>query len=100
MKRILISLSCGLAIGLAATTATASNAKDFLVDSTQDLADLCAVSTDDPDYRAALHFCHGFMVGAYHYHAVTEGVQNPNYFCAPEPAPTRNEIVDAFVKWV
>src|SRR5262249_6862902 len=31
-----------------------------------DLLNLCTVSTEDARYKEALHFCHGYLVGAFH----------------------------------
>ena len=28
----------------------------------------CSAGSDDPNYVAAIHFCHGFVAGSYHYH--------------------------------
>ena len=41
---------------------------DFEVKTTQNLLNLCTAAPNDPRYREAIHFCHGYLVGAYHYH--------------------------------
>jgi hypothetical protein len=42
--------------------------KDFEVQTTQNLVNLCTASPDDPLYHQAINFCHGYLVGAYHYY--------------------------------
>ena len=53
--------------------AAAVETEYFIVDSAGDLALLCGAAADDPLQREALHFCHGFVVGAYHYHVKSTG---------------------------
>jgi hypothetical protein len=68
------TLSCGgLALALAAAVApsaarAAFEQEDFHIRSAQDLVDLCAVTPDDALYSAAIHFCHGFVSGAWQFH--------------------------------
>jgi hypothetical protein len=33
-----------------------------------DLINLCTASPDDPLYSQAVHFCHRYLVGAFHYY--------------------------------
>jgi hypothetical protein len=74
--------------------------QDFQVKTTADLLDLCTVSPDDPRHEAAIHFCHGFLVGAYAYHqAAAAGPGGHPLVCAPDPPPTRNEAIAEFVAW-
>ncbi len=73
---------------------------DYLVKNTQSLVNLCTVNTDDPHYGKALHFCHGYIVGAYHfYKASHSGPKSVRLVCFPEPAPSRNDAVAQFVSW-
>ena len=76
--------------------------EDFTVKTTQDLVDLCTVSSDDPKAEAAIHFCHGYLVGAFHYHlaesAGPEGAER--LVCLPNPPPSRNDAIEMFIKWV
>ena len=47
---------------------------DFEAKTTQHLLNLCTAPANDPRYREAIHFCYGYLVGAYHYHvAETDG---------------------------
>ncbi len=73
---------------------------DFKVKTTQDLINLCTASEDDPQHAAAIHFCHGYLVGAFHFYKTEHGTDNGNpLFCLPDPKPTRNEAIAMFVGW-
>ena len=89
-----------LTAALASATATAVTEQSFLLKTTGDLVALCGVSKDDPDAIAAIHFCHGYMLGLDHYGAATGRVFKDVVYCIPENAHvTRNEAVEMFVKW-
>lgn len=73
---------------------------DFEVNTTRDLIDLCAATPDDPLYQQAINFCHGYMIGAYHYHqAMMAGPDGVKLVCMPNPEPSRNEEIARFTKW-
>jgi len=74
--------------------------EDFRIRSAQDLVDLCAVATSDPLYASAIHFCHGFVSGAWQYHqSEANGPKGKQLACMPEPPPTRDQAVAMFVTW-
>ncbi len=51
-------------------------------------------------YKEALHFCHGFLVGAFQYYlASVSGPKAKALVCPPDPPPTRNEAIAAFIAW-
>jgi hypothetical protein len=80
--------------------AGAAEKDDFKVKTTDDFLELCIVPVDDPYHVAAVHFVHGYLVGAYHYYAAQAAGPNGNKFvCLPEKLPSRNEVVDMFVQW-
>jgi len=100
------AVSCtGLAIALAAAVVPRAacaefEPEDFRIRSAQDLVDLCAVKSEDPLYSAAIHFCHGFVSGAWQYHqAQANGPKGARLVCPPEPPPTRDEAVAMFIAW-
>ncbi len=73
---------------------------NFQVRTTGDLIRLCEASPTDPTGIAALHFCHGFTVGAYQYHQIAMAAEGkPRLVCVPNPPPSRNEAIAAFVAW-
>jgi hypothetical protein len=91
-----------LLLALFATGAAQANVTedDFVAKQTQNLINLCTASPQDPHYRDAIHFCHGYLVGAFHYYqAETADKRELKILCAPEPKPSRNETIDMFVSW-
>ena len=73
---------------------------DFEAKTTQNLLNLCNAASSDPRYREAIHFCHGYLVGAYQYHvAQTEGEGGKPLVCFPTPPPSRNEALRMFLAW-
>jgi Rap1a immunity proteins len=82
--------------------ARAVTADDFLVKTTQNLINLCTVSSKDPQHREAIHMCHGYLIGAFHYHeAAVSALGSQRLVCLPEkgPVPTRDEAIAMFVEW-
>jgi len=86
---------------LKAGDARAITTEDFLVKTTQDLLNLCTVSASDPDAQQAIHFCHGYLLGAYHYHlAESDGPDAAKRLVCMPSGVTRNDAVAMFVEWV
>lgn len=74
--------------------------EDFQIRSAQDLVDVCSVASDDPLYTAAVHFCEGFITGAWQYHvAQANGPNGKRLVCPSDPPPTRDQAVAMFVTW-
>ena len=81
--------------------AGAVSEKDFEVQTTENLINLCTVSPDDPLYHQAVNFCHGYLVGAYRYYeAAGSGPAGLKLVCLPDPPPSRNDSFAMFVEWV
>ena len=78
--------------------AIAAGPPHFQVRDTADYVKLCTTSPGDEHYASAIAFCHGFGVGAYHYYVATTA-QADRFVCPPDPAPTRTEVINAFVTW-
>lgn len=73
---------------------------DFNLKTTKNLLNLCNASSEDPQYQQAIHFCHGYLLGAYHYHmSANNGSDGQALVCFPEPKPTRNEAVKKVILW-
>jgi hypothetical protein len=71
---------------------------DFEAKTTQHLLNLCTAPPNDPRYREAIHFCHGYLVGASHYHlSETAGEGGQPLVCFPTPSPSRNEAIRMFI---
>ena len=82
------------------TSKAAVTEGDFLVRTTGELVNLCSADRSDPLMTAAVNFCHGFAVGVYRVLAEEQAAQpGAKLFCIPNPMPTRNETISAFVEW-
>jgi hypothetical protein len=78
----------------------AATTEQFRVPTTADLIALCAVGKDDPLRVEAIHFCHGFLVGAFQFQeAMSSGPKQKPLVCPPEPRPSRDQAVQQFVAW-
>jgi hypothetical protein len=92
---------CLFATVLAPVLVSAVTEADFEVKTTQNLLNLCTAPPNDPRYREAIHFCHGYLVGAYHYHlSQTAGEGSTPLVCFPTPPPSRNEALRMFIAWM
>jgi hypothetical protein len=97
MHRVLLAL----AFTVVGWSAGAQSPENFKVDTAADLVALCSAEPTSADYSAAIHFCHGFGSGAYHYYAI-EAEADParKFICQPEPHPTRTEVINGFLAWM
>ena len=86
---------------LVSTIASAVTEEDFKVKTTQNLINLCTAAETDPQHQEAIHFCHGYLVGAYHYyHAENTGPDSKPKICFPDPRPTRNAAITKVIAWM
>jgi hypothetical protein len=99
IRKLLGALFC-IAL-LMPAVARAVTDEDFQVKTTENLLNLCTVSASDPRAQEAIHFCHGYLVGAYHYHlAESDGPDAAKRLvCLPASGVTRNEAIAMFVEW-
>ncbi len=99
-REVIRATLAGLLLLLAsvATAQTAVTDEDFEVLKTRNLLNLCSVSQSDPRYPAAIHFCHGFLVGAHDYHMTSAGPERPPLVCIPDTV-SRDQAVQMFVTW-
>jgi hypothetical protein len=73
---------------------------DFVAKTTQNLINLCTASPQDPKYREAIHFCQGYLVGAYHFdQARAANKPEIKLACFTDPKPSRNQAIDLFIAW-
>ena len=88
----------GIAITLAAYSySNAAEEHDYQLATASDLADLC-VHTDVP---AAIHMCHGYLIGVHHMHAALGDAIGQHIYCIPEDGTvTRNTAAASFVVWM
>jgi hypothetical protein len=86
---------------LTTTTARAAVSQDsFLLKDTGALVEMCSADKSDPLYTAAVNFCHGFSLGVFRVLRDVDA-QKPAQplFCLPNPMPSRNTALTAFVQW-
>ena len=100
MRRVVTSVLVAACLGPVA--AAADDPDRFLVDDTSDLVALCEGAGGTDSERQALVFCHGFVVGALHYHLASIKPTDPRrWVCLPEleERPSRDSVIREFVEW-
>ncbi|MBK8175144.1 MAG: hypothetical protein IPK66_07730 [Rhodospirillales bacterium] len=86
---------------VAGSPTNATTIENFQVKTVSDLVDLCDASPTSEHYVAAVNFCQGFAIGAYQYYlAAAAADPDSQFICIPDPPPTRNTAIAAFVAWV
>ena len=100
MRRMTLILLLAVAISFPGFAGAVSE-KDFEAKTTEEMIKLCTASPDDPLYHQAVNFCHGYLVGAFHYYeAAGSGPAGLKLVCLPDPPPSRNDTIDMFIEWV
>jgi hypothetical protein len=100
MKTKVAVLMLVVTVLMAPCLASAVSEEDFKAKTTRNLLNLCTASADDPLYDKAIHFCHGYLVGAYaYYSAESSGPEGKRLVCFPDPPPTRNNAIAMFIEW-
>ncbi len=75
------------------------NEKDFSLQTTRSLYNICSVSEKNDDYVASIYACRGFMEGAVQYHDAVSEIKNlKRYICYP-PTATLEDGRAAFLGW-
>ena len=100
MKKHLLALAVA-GLGFAAAHAGAAVTREnFLLRDGNDLLAVCGVDAGDANAVAAIHLCHGFLIGIYETHkGLTGNARTKRFTCLPEPPPSRNEVASRFVQW-
>lgn len=74
--------------------------ENFALDTTRDLIALCGVNVEDPHAIAAIHMCHGYVMGLAHFHIVVGRALEGSVYCMEEQErPTRDQAIEMLVKW-
>jgi len=74
--------------------------ENFGLDTTRDLIALCGVDAEDPHAIAAIHMCHGYVMGLAHFHIVMGKALEGRVYCMEdEERPTRDQAIEMLVKW-
>ncbi len=81
-------------------TCHAATEDNFTGRTTGDLVTLCDPQSDSALDNAGVNYCEGFVQGSVLVEQEHEASKRSRqFFCLPDPAPTRNEAMAAFVKW-
>jgi hypothetical protein len=89
-----------VAVGLWLLPAEAVTRDDFLMQTTQDLVDVCSVKPGEALYEGSLGFCYGFEEGAFQYYmALAAGSPQDAFVCLPQPTPARADVMQWFLSW-
>ena len=102
MRKLIRQLVCFslVTLGVLSFQAQAVTPEHFVVRNTQELIDVCSTPPTDPLYTAAIHFCHGYLVWAYHYQeSLFSGPGVKQVVCFTEPKPSRNEGIAKYIQW-
>ena len=79
---------------------SAINGETFTAGTTGALARLCGATAQEPAYAAAIHFCHGLLVGTGQTSDMMHKRQGTRPgFCLPTPSPTLDQVAASFVAW-
>jgi hypothetical protein len=98
MNRAAWAVAVALAAGSPAAWAVTQD--NFHVRTAGDLVELCSASASDPMRVAALHFCEGYVVGAYQYYETQHAAEGrPTLVCYPKDGPSRDEFIQMYVTW-
>lgn len=74
--------------------------ENFQIDTTKDLIALCSVDASDPNAVAAIHMCHGYVMGLVHFHILIGRALEGSVFCLEDAQrPTRDEAIALLVAW-
>jgi hypothetical protein len=103
MGRALCSGAFVLVLGSASVSSaqgSAINGDTFTAGTTGALARLCGATAQEPAYAAAIHFCHGLLVGSGQTSDMMHQRQGTRPgFCLPSPSPTLDQVAASFVAW-
>ena len=73
---------------------------NFLMRPARDYVEVCSAPENDLLYQAAMGFCQGYGVGAWHYYlAETADGKERAFVCPPNPPPSRTEAIQKFLAW-
>jgi hypothetical protein len=85
---------------VASAQSAAINGDTFTSGTTGALARLCGATVQEPAYAAAVHFCHGLLVGAGQTSDMMHKRQGSRPgFCLPTPSPSLDQVAASFVAW-
>jgi len=94
-----LALASGAA-SMALAQSPSINGDTFTAGTTGALARLCGANAQEAAYAAAIHFCHGLLVGSGQTSDMMHKRQGTRPgFCLPTPSPTLDQVAARFVAW-
>lgn len=100
MKHRILILIAAISFLLPSHAGANVSEENFKIDTTADLVALCGVSAEDPNAVAAIHMCHGYVMGLVHMHILLGRPLDGRFFCvSDEERPTRDQFIASFVGW-
>jgi hypothetical protein len=93
MRFLLLAAALSLAV-----PAAFASAERYQIRYAADLVDVCDTNPRAADAEAAAAFCHGYLVGAFHFYDAAIPPE-ARFACAPDPTPSRSEVMNGFVTW-
>lgn len=94
------ALALGATALLMGVTARAADDRNGRLDTTDELVTACSPAADTPDRDLYVAFCHGYMVGVYHFsEALARGPDPVRLVCVGDPKPDVTTATRAFVDW-
>ena len=92
-------LALALALGVCAANAGTFEVEDFVLDSTEDLVDVCSARASDPMYEEAKIFCFGYLAAAIDYHRAMASAPGMGPIACAEAGATRKDLIEVLVAW-
>ena len=102
MPRAFLPVAFAVSLGVSSLWPGAAGAVDssnFVLNTTQDLYQLCSTPNNDPLRTAAINYCEGFLLGVVTFqNAIADANANKRLICYPQGV-TRDQGIQAFVSW-
>ena len=92
-------LALALAFGACSVNAGTFEVEDFVLDSTEDLVDVCSAQASDPMYEEAKIFCFGYLAAAIDYHRAMASAPGMGPIACAEAGATRKDLIEVLVGW-
>ena len=74
--------------------------ENFRLDTMRDLIALCDADKGDPNAIAAIHMCHGYVLGLTHFNILMGRALEGTVYCIKDAErPTRDQFVELLVTW-
>ena len=100
MKRVLLVILAAAFVSLAPRAQAAVTPENFRLETLGDFTALCGVRPEDPNAMAAIHMCHGFVVGVSQFHQLFDRALEGSVYCIEEDErPSRDAAIDMLVAW-